>query len=561
LFNLSSSNWIDATDIPYISPVNRTLPDGTYQIFAWANDTAGNIQEMNESFTINAYPTVSIDWPIDTTYLSQSISINLSCSDPDLDRMWFRVWNESGWVTNNVTWYVGANITLDDGNYTLFAWANDTHGYISVPAVVNFTINSNPPPLNIESPLNTTYWEGTVLINLTSSASDLAMIWYRLFNLSSSSWIDTTDITYVSPVNRMLPDGLYRIFAWANDTAGNTQEVNKSFTINAPPTVSVDLPLNTTYTSQQKISINLTCTALDLDQMWYQIHNGTQWVTTKIIWEEGANITLPDGTYVLYAWANDTLGQTQPVPSNVSFAIDSTPPTVSILAPLNDTYHSSSILINISSSAGDIHRIWYRLYDRAAEMWVDIIDVLWTSPTQRVLADGSYGLFVWANDTYGNTLSVPENVNFTVDAPPYIAYLSIVNETTYVSAILLNISVEVSDLDTIWYAVFDGASWGITNTTWTAPVSLVLPDGDYALYIWVNDTQGNVDVTVISFGVRLPSDGGSNWWIWVVIIVVGVVSAVAIVYRMKKSKAKKGKTKVGAPDAAKTFAERVKPLD
>ncbi|MHA1360858.1 MAG: hypothetical protein ACTSRC_22275 [Candidatus Helarchaeota archaeon] len=92
-------------------------------------------------------------------------------------------------------------------------------------------------------------------------------------------------------------------------------------------------------------------------------------------------------------------------------------------------------------------------------------------------------------------------------------------------------------------------------------MSLVLPDGDYALYIWVNDTQGNVDVTVISFGVRLPSDGGSNWWIWVVIIVVGVVSAVAIVYRMKKSKAKKGKTKVGAPDAAKTFAERVKPLD
>ncbi|MHA1360779.1 MAG: hypothetical protein ACTSRC_21870, partial [Candidatus Helarchaeota archaeon] len=275
----------------------------------------------------------------------------------------------------------------------------------------------------------------------------------------------------------------------------------------------------------------------------------------------GANITLPDGTYVLYAWANDTLGQTQPVPSNVSFAIDSKPPTVSILAPLNDTYHSSSTLINISSSAGDIHRIWYRLYDRAAEMWMDIIDVLWTSPTQRVLADGSYGLFVWANDTYGNTLNVPENVNFTVDAPPYIAYLSVVNETTYASAILLNISVDVSDLDTIWYAVFDGASWVITNTTWTAPVSLELPDGDYTLYIWVNDTQGNVNVTVISFGVRLPLDGGSNWWIWIVIIVVGVVSAVAIVYRMKKSKAKRRKTKTGAPDAAKTFAERVKPLD
>ncbi|MHA1132531.1 MAG: hypothetical protein ACTSQQ_17220, partial [Candidatus Helarchaeota archaeon] len=158
-------------------------------------------------------PDVSIESPLDQVYLINTIDVNLSSSAPDLDSMWFRVRNESGWVTNNITWYEGVNVTLDDGNYTLFAWGNDTQGYTSSPSIVDFIVNSNPPPLVIASPLNITYWEGTVLINLSSSASDLAMVWYRLFNLSSSSWIDTTDITYVSPANRTLPDGLYRIFA------------------------------------------------------------------------------------------------------------------------------------------------------------------------------------------------------------------------------------------------------------------------------------------------------------------------------------------------------------
>ncbi|NVM29627.1 MAG: immune inhibitor A [Candidatus Helarchaeota archaeon] len=506
-------------------------------------------------------PDLIIESPLNKSYQTTTIDINLSSSAPDLDSIWYRVRNETGWITNNITWYLGANITLDEGNYTLNAWANDTQGYISAAYVVDFTVDITPPTIIIENPSNITFYENTFFINISCNASDLDAIWYRIFNLTLFDWIDLENVSYYIPIQRTLPDGFYQIFAWANDTAGNLQSVNESFAINAPPVVTIDTPLNVTYTTNG-ITINLNCSALDLDLMWYQVHNGTEWVVNKTIWAEGANVTLPDGIYTLYAWANDTFGQTQLMPSNVTFSIDTTAPTVTILSPTNDTYLSTSVWINLSSAASDLDSIWYRIYSNSTSDWLDPLNITWSDPIQRIFSDGYYTLYVWANDTFGNVPSYPKSINFTIDTPPQIISISIVNGTiSTTGSLILNISVSAADLDTIWYRIFDGTSWITGNITWTETLTLQLGNGNYLLYIWVNDTQGNEVSIVISFTVQITTPGGPNNFIWIiVIIIIGAVTAVVILYRTKKSRKKK-KSKAKDAKALKSFAERVKPMD
>ncbi len=505
-------------------------------------------------------PITKIDSPLNRSYNTPLLDVNLSCLAPDLDTMWYRVRNATGWIIVNTTWNVGAQLNLNDGTYTLYAWANDTEGNIqNPPSQVTFTVDTVPPTAAIDSPLASVYSTNEVFINLSSTDTDVASYWYRSFNRTGMQWIDSSNITWTGNLLRAFPEGNYSLFAWANDTAGNIQTatVSVNFIINTPPQVKILTPENQTYTTNN-ITIELTTTATDIHSIWYRIANKTGWVIGNTTWYMGIYENLADGSYTLYAWGNDSLGLISH-PQNITFTIDTTAPAVSIITPLNTTYHLSNILINISSTAPDLDSIWYQLYDILGESWVDSTGVLWSSPLLCILPDGLYSIFVWANDTLGNVLSVPKNINFTVDSPPEIISISIINETTYTSSPILNITINAPDLDTIWYSIFDGSTWIIENTTWTEAVTLELGNGNYTLYIWASDTQGNMVLNIISFRIKLPSSDGPNSIIWIIVIIVGTVSAVAIFYRYKKSKAIKRKTKTQPSKAAQTFAERVKP--
>lgn len=507
-------------------------------------------------------PKVIIKSPINSTYTTSSIKINLTSPTSNLDALWFRIQNTTHWITENITWLSETIVNLNDGSYSLFAWANDSVGQISAPAIVKFAIDTTAPGVTINSPLNQTYNTNTILVNLSSSASDLDNLWYRIYSITGAFWVDPLNETWTDEISRDLPDGRYILFARANDTHGNTVPVpaNISFTLNAPPTSSILSPLNITY-STVNIFINLSCSASDLDKMWYQIYNGTHWVINKTFWLGEVDIPLADGGYILYAWANDSYGQVQVVPSNISFTIDTTAPSITILSPVNDTYHLTTILINFTSSAADLHVIWYRVYSNTQTVWVDSSNISWTTPIQRVFSEGSYTLYVWANDTHGNEKRTSELLLFTIDIAPEILSISIINGTTYHSGtILLNISSTATDLDTIWYRIYNGMTWITENITWTEPVTLELTNGTYLLYIWLNDTHGNEGWFVASFNIDLPTRGGPHNFIWVIVVIVGAVGASLFLFKYKKSqKKKKAKEKSKIPKPTLTFPERPEP--
>ncbi|NVM31033.1 MAG: hypothetical protein HWN65_19485 [Candidatus Helarchaeota archaeon] len=360
-----------------------------YRIEARYSFIDGYIDETGSTyFAGEAFPTLIVESPLNQTYTTNTIQVNLSSPDSDLDTMWYRIRNGSDWITSNLTWSEGAEHVLPDGPYTLFAWANDTKGYESLTTVA-FGIDTVPPNVTIQSPGNQTYYEVPILINLTSDDSDLDTIWYRFFNVTLGDWLDTTNLTYTGVTERTSWDGQYILYAWANDTHGNVQNTAATifFTVNASPTAKIDSPLYFLYTTNT-IQINLSCNAPDLDMLWYQIHNGSIWIVNKTIWSPGAVEYLSDGVYTLFAWANDTSGMTQSIPSNVSFYI-STPFGISMTFTNTTVISTNSVSSSYDprvalDSNGNLHVVWGDMsnYSGCGDD-MDIFYKYWNATTQN----------------------------------------------------------------------------------------------------------------------------------------------------------------------------------
>ncbi len=128
----SNTTWQSGT---YTSSVSKaydpTLSDvgNTIWIQLVLNDTCGESATETYFFSVTNTdaPTVTINTPANTTYISQQIEIWISSSNGDLDVLWWSLFYNNGTLyEGNVTWTETVTRTLVDGTYYLTAFANDT---------------------------------------------------------------------------------------------------------------------------------------------------------------------------------------------------------------------------------------------------------------------------------------------------------------------------------------------------------------------------------------------------------------------------------------------------
>ncbi|MCX6774328.1 MAG: S8 family serine peptidase, partial [Candidatus Micrarchaeota archaeon] len=183
------------------------LGNGTYLFNATAYDRAGNMNKTEtRNVTIDTIaPVLAIISPTARIYNSSSVLVNLSASDSTLDTVWFY----NG--TANETYTVGTPVTraFTQGQHTLTAWANDTLGHVTT-ANVTFTVDTTNPAIGIASPVAQAYNVTTILVNITSSDTNLAKTWFS---------IGAANTTYTKPVNVTFTQGQHTLTAWANDSA------------------------------------------------------------------------------------------------------------------------------------------------------------------------------------------------------------------------------------------------------------------------------------------------------------------------------------------------------
>ena len=237
LTSFSTTGLYNITGI-YEGNQNYTSDDETW----WVNST-----ETPDT----APPQLTITSPANTTYNTASRNFNVSANEA-LNTC---VLSLNSFATNytmvlNST-STGAgytNSSMNDGAWTAVFACNDTAGNWNSTEQVAFTVDTTPPTITIVSPTNTTYSNSTITINITNDTTANTVWWHN----------GTDNQTYTGVVTQVFADGVKTITAYANDSVGNLNHTNVTFTVDTiPPNITINSPTNQTYTNST-ITINLT---------------------------------------------------------------------------------------------------------------------------------------------------------------------------------------------------------------------------------------------------------------------------------------------------------------
>lgn len=319
----ASSIWYDwnGANYTYSGDTEITFNEGYNTIYAWANDSAGNVYQTSSTFFVDSIaPSV---WFVDPTEASGSIynrtniQINASASDSGsgIATINIIVYNSTGQAAYSTVYDQDNSFmeltALPDDSYYFHAVVFDGLLNIQVSEKRNVTIDTMPPAISIDSPENgATYTQANTPINISITASDanLQAVWY----------FDGTDnIVYSPPMLDNFAEGANTMTAYANDSAGNINSASISFFVDTVgPNLTINSPAAGSYTDDT-ILIDITGDS-DTSAIWYN------WNGTNESYSGPVNVTFGEGAINLIIYANDSLGNTAVYPISFSTALERT---------------------------------------------------------------------------------------------------------------------------------------------------------------------------------------------------------------------------------------------
>ena len=197
----------------------------------------------------------------------------------------------------------------------------------------------------------------------------------------------------------------------------------------------------------------------------------------------------------------------------VQFSIDFTSPQVTIDYPSNTTYGSSDNPLGFNVSLNEQGSSVLYSLNGNSNVTMSTIDNLNYNDTNGSLAQGSYNLVVYVNDT-NNNLNFTENVSFTLDLTnPNIT----INEpvgTLGSQSIEINITaLDDLALDTCYFNISRGSSVEVSNTNIANCMNTTISvssDANYVIWVTINDTGNNINIMNQSFSVDTSGGGGGT---------------------------------------------------
>src|SRR3989339_107207 len=249
--------------------------------------------------------------------------------------------------------------------WSLGCRAYDFTGYSSWMNSSGITIiETNPPAVTINTPLNTTYGS-TVVFNVT--ATDSSGISACVYSLDNALNVSMTNITVSewNATNSSMTEGSHNVKFYCNDTLGNINgSLNRTFSINYIPTI-ISVKINSTTNSSTE-NIKGYCNATDGDgddlAYQYQWYNGSKVYFNGTLFKEGSIST---GRYHscgirandsrILCWGNGDFGQLGDG-SNVTHNVGNPNVTTDVSAYM-------------SISAGDYHTCGIRANDSRVLCW------------------------------------------------------------------------------------------------------------------------------------------------------------------------------------------------
>ncbi|MFH1308045.1 MAG: hypothetical protein ABIH72_04290, partial [archaeon] len=255
--DVSYVGWYNgSSNLTYTVPVSINLATNNYTFYAYANDSAGNINFSRVDFEVTldeTPPLIIIQHPLPTTYSIFTLDLNVSSTETNPDTWWYTLDNGN----TNTSFIPNTTITASAGNNLLIVYLNDTSGNTGF-ASVSFTILTASPLLSIIFPENLAYNHNITSLNYSVSDTDLDSCWYSITGLVNISIFCGANITGLQALQ-----GWNTWSVYANDSVSSLSSASVNFYVDSlPPEISLINPLFNSEQSSSAITFSFNATDL-----------------------------------------------------------------------------------------------------------------------------------------------------------------------------------------------------------------------------------------------------------------------------------------------------------
>lgn len=469
------------------------IPNSTLMNFTfWANDSFGRVSEPFEYFLFvdDMAPLISPLLPASNSNVTVSnvtFSFNVSDDWPVLDCNLSvnNDYDELGAVFVNGS-AVSFNKSLSDGFYDWFVNCSDYFNR-SVSLVNQFKVDTLGPMIVINSPIDGVYGSNVIDVNVSivdslssidsvkAFVNDVEVV---LSNIGDYWFIDDYFFDNNSPI---------ALQVFANDSNGLNSSASSSFYVdNASPVINLFLPLNNSFVSNHQSDFNFTVSdnhALVLNCSI--VVNNILTDFTEVANGSSSAFTLEGFNDGLTSWfINCSDGFNVGVSEVRQLTFDAVKPSLFVLSPVNITYNSSLLLINLSAVDSSVANSSYS-FDG------DVFSG-YTGEFNRSFSEGVHYVNFSAVDKAGNFNSVKSF--FSVDtSAPVVSISDSMNRTFDSPSALLSFT--YSDYSPVYCA------YSVDNSAFQVFTCVNLSIGSYednsvhSVRVMVNDSVGHSSVS------------------------------------------------------------------
>ncbi|MFW9941410.1 MAG: DUF2341 domain-containing protein [Candidatus Thorarchaeota archaeon] len=479
--------------------------NGTVSIKFYANDSLSNegFSEVVVRKEIES-PTITINFPNDLD-LFGSIAPNYNVEIWDsngVDTMWYTLKNgidipftQNGTISQS-NWSLCGNGTVSIKFYANNSLGNTDFSEVIVRKdVINPVITINTPdPYELYGSTPPSF---NVII---TDPNGVDTKWYTLDS-------GITNKTFIS--NGIIDQGLWEprgngtvtICFYANDSLGNEgyEEVIVRKDIE-PPSITINSPVPYELFGVTAPNFNVEINdSSSINTRWYTIDGGETNITftsngsiNQMLWSFEEN-----GTVTIKFYARDSLGNEGF--SEVIVRKDIDPPSIIINSPNdNDLFNETAPNFNVEiNSINGIDTMWYSLDEGLTKTIFttneSINQAIWDNTE-----DGYVTLQFYANNSIGTTGFSDVSIIKDVDAPK-VTINNPYNNSYCNKAPIINVYSPDINLDSIWYEVntSDVLLENNLNQQLDPSIWSSLPEGEFYISIYSNDTLGHLNNTMI----------------------------------------------------------------
>lgn len=361
--------------------------------------------------------------PRDLSAVADDMGITLSWNEPAYSMypplVGYRLFRSIGsggyslkeMLSSSVTSYLDADVTLGEtyGYYLIASYQQIDSD--PTPGISLKFDDTTPPVVQITSPSNGAKFAASQVQVTWTCSDDWTGISRNEIRLDSQSSIDVgTQIQYTFS---SIPDGTHTAKVTSFDASGNHGVDTVSFTVDtSPPAFSFAYPTFGAILNTTEIAVQWTGQDSTSGIQYYELKLDSGSWLNKATSTSHTFTGLTEGSHECYLRAYDKVGNQATISTN--FTIDSIPPSVTIVSPLNGTVTNSSsyeILWTGEDSGLGLLRYEVRIDGGS---WVDV--GLSKSYVLQDLIDGSHIFEIAAIDNASNL--VVAAVHFVIDTVP-----------------------------------------------------------------------------------------------------------------------------------------------